>query len=195
MKLRKFFAAFVFLSAFALSVSAQNYAYSNELTGFEFFKSGRLSHLKLLLSTSDDVKDMFGENCRNGCDYDEDWKIGFAYVNSGWYKKFTENGKEVIYKPKAEFVGKLADIDFRPKKPILLPESYSFATEFKCLNGTSSGNGLKYNSRVCIDEQRIIYIISNETTQDGKVIKNQLMSISYLPTKKDDDEIFALVNQ
>ena len=191
MKSAKLFIVFTFLLAFAFCASAQNNQYPNEIEGNEFFKNGKLNDLKLLDSDRDDVKAIFGKNCDNGCDYNEDWKIGFSYVNAGWYKKFAENGDEKLYKPKPEFLGKLAAITFLPKRQILLLGSTVIPKEIKCNNGFTS----RYNCRVCTDDKRVSYIISNETTTDGKVIKGQIISIDYVSSEKDDNEIYALVEK
>ena len=194
MKLAKIFIVFTFLLAFPVFISAQNNPYPNEIEGYEFFKSGRFNDLKLLASDRDDVKAIFGEKCDNGCDYNEDWEIRFSYVNSGWSRKFTGNGKEQIYRPKPEFVGKLAGISFRPKKTILLSESVVIPKKIICNVGTAYG-GYTYKVRSCIDDKRVNYNISDETIENGKIVKGQITAINYIPSKKEDDEIFALVEK
>jgi hypothetical protein len=183
---------FCFLSL-TLNNFAQENQFPNELEGFQFFKNEKIGNLKLLVSTKEDVKAVMGENCANGCDYDGNWKISFAYVGSQWYRKSSQNGIERLYKPKAEFVGKLHDINFYPKRQIILPESIQFPKGFRCNNGTTKREDTKYNERVCIDSSRIIYAISNENTSDGKILKEQIMHIGYLSSQKDNDGIFALV--
>lgn len=194
MKSKFLLLSFCFLSL-ALNGFAQENQFPNEIEGYQFFKDGRLRGLKLLVSTKNDVKAVMGENCENGCDYDQDWEIGFSYVGSNWYRKSTENGVERIYKPKPQLIGTLQSVSFRPKRHILLSESVVFPKEFECLNGVTTSGKIKYNSRTCMDKKRIIYNISNETTTDGKVFKGQLMSIIYISPKKDDDGIFALIEK
>ncbi|HEX8196642.1 MAG TPA: hypothetical protein VF571_10685 [Pyrinomonadaceae bacterium] len=185
---------FCFLSL-TLNNFAQENQFPNEIEGYQFFKDGRLRGLKLLVSTKNDVKAVMGENCQNGCDYDQDWEINFSYVGSNWYKKITENGVERIYKPKPELIGTLQSVSFRPKRQILLSESIVFPKEFECLNGETTSGKIKYNSRICMDKERLIYNISNQSTADGKVFRGQLMSVSYISPKKDDDGIFALIEK
>jgi hypothetical protein len=195
MKSAKIFIVFIFLLLFVVCVSAQSNQYPNEIEGYEFFKDGKLNDLKILASDRETVKAIFGEKCDNGCDYNEDWKISFSYVSSGWCKIFTENGKEQTYKPKPEFVGKLAGISFHPKRQILLSVSTLIPKEIRCRIGTATGNNLRYRSRTCVNDKRIIYAISDETSADAKVFKGQIMSIGYLPSEKKDDEIYALVEK
>ncbi len=194
MKSAKIFIVFTFLLAFAVCVLAQSIQFPNEIEGYEFFKSGRLNGLKLLISDRNGVKAGFGKKCDNGCDYDEDWEISFSYINSGWNKKFTENGKEQIYRPKPELVGKLAGITFRPKKLILLSENAVIPQEIKCSIGTAYGK-YTYKSRSCIDDKRVNYNISDETLENKEIVKGQIISINYIPSKKDDDDIYFLVDK
>jgi len=187
----------LFMIGSVMVANAQDTQFPNELSGFEFFKSGKLNGLRLLTSTKDDVIRVMGKDCEHNCDYDEDWKISFSYVNSGWSK--TSNDQ--VYKPKSEFVGKLAGISFRPKRQILLTETNVFPKEFTCLNGVTTSGNLKYNSRSCINEsmneKRIIYSMSRETMSDGTVLiqNQQRMNIGYLMSEKDDDEFYALVEK
>jgi len=195
MKSAKIFIIFTFLLAFAVCVPAQTNQYPNEIEGYEFFKNGKLNDLKLLVSDRNDVKAVFGEKCEHGCAYDDDWEIRFSYVNSGWSRKLTENGEEQIYKPKSEFVGKLAGITFNPKRQILLPDSVTIPKELNCSIGTSHGNNLVYKIRSCIDGRRVAYTISEETLENKKIIKGQIVTIIYITSEKDFDEIFVLVEK
>lgn len=193
MKSTKFFIAFTFLLAFAVYGSAQTNQYPNEIKGFEFFKDQRLNNLKLLTSDKEAVKAAFGKCGAYICDYDENWTIGFVYVAADSGKKIIEAGSERIYKPKPEFIGKLLIVYFHPKKPILLSESVLIPKELVCRVGTVKNPD--YVVRLCVDDERVIYNISDETTADGKILKGQIMIINYLPSEKDHDDIFALVEQ
>ena len=183
----------IFLLLFASTIFAQENPYPNELKGYEFFQSGRLKDLKPLVSTKADVKRVMGPGCESGCDYDENWTIGFAYVNSDWSK--TDHGQ--LYKPRAEFIGKLHDISFRPKHPIVLAQGDVFPKEFYCATGQAERNNFEYKCRVCIDANRVIYSLSDETKSDGTVLvlDRQLMDIGYMPSEKDDDGIYALAEK
>ncbi len=194
MKSAKLFIVLTFLLAFAVCVSAQISDFPNEIEGYEFFKSARLNGLKLLVSDRNDVKAVFGEKCDNGCDYDEDWEVGFSYVNTIWNKKITENGTEKIYRPKPELIGKLAGITFRPKKLILLSEYAMIPQEIKCSSGIAYGKYI-YKSRSCIDDKRVNYNISDETLENKEIVKGQIISINYISSEKDDDDIYILVDK
>jgi hypothetical protein len=189
----KIVSIYVFLLLFASSTFAQENPYPNELKGYEFFRSGRLKDLKPLVSTRADVKRVMGANCEYGCDYDENWEIGFAYIERDWSK--TDNVG--IYKAKVAFIGKLHDISFRPRHPIVLTQVDVFPQDFYCANGLAESDKFEYKCRVCIDAHRVIYSLSDETKSDGKllVLERQLMNIGYLPSREDDDGIYALVEK
>lgn len=194
MKSAKFFITFTFLLAFTICVSAQSSQYPNEIEGFKFFSDGKLKNLKLLFSEKNDIRAIFGDRCDNGCDYNEDWSIGFFYVNKDWFQKFIEGASERIYKPKPEFVGKLSQINFTPKKTILLSESFVTSKELHC-HARTAFKVSRYQIRVCSDNERVIYKISDETTEDNKILKGQILSITYLSSGKDNDDIYRLVEQ
>jgi len=184
---------FIFLFVLALSAVAQTNPYPNELSGYEFYRSGRLKDLKPLVSTKADVIRVMGSNCENNCDYDDNWTISFAYVGNGW----TRSDGEHRYKARPEFAGKLHDISFQPKHPIVLSSADAFPIGFECANGQAERDHFEYKCRVCIDSSRVIYSLSAETKSDGTILvqDRQLMNIGYLPTKKDEDAIYTLVEK
>ena len=100
----------VCVGLFIVNSAAQEIEFPNEVEGLQFTKQEKFKNLELLVSTRDDVIAAFGEKCVNGCDYDEDWKMDFAYVNEGWSIGPTVNGVKPASKPRPEFVGKLASI-------------------------------------------------------------------------------------
>lgn len=51
----------------------------NELPGYEFFRKGKLKDIRLGISTSDDMKKIFGETCEEICDYDDNWRVWVKY--------------------------------------------------------------------------------------------------------------------
>ncbi len=193
MKSAKIFIAFTFLLAFAVCASAQVNQYPNEIRGFEFFDDGKLNNLKILFSSKDEVKAIFGEKCADSCDYNEDWRINFIYVDRDWSNKRIEGTYERIYKPKTEFVGKLARIYFKPKKTALLSESLLIPKELDCRFRIAFEEP-RYRFRICSDE-RITYNISDETTADKKLLKGQIISIIYAPLEEEMDNIYSLVRQ
>lgn len=185
----------IYLAALVSVTPAQERQFPNELKGYEFFTNPKLKALKFYASTAADVKRLMGDSCENNCAYSEEWKISFSYVSSNWSK--TIDGK--LYRPKPEYVGKLADIGFRPIKPRLLTDGTVFPDGYRCDNGVTTNGSLQYISRSCIIEGAalILYQISNETISDGSslVLNQQIMNISYGPPLKDRDAIFALVDK
>lgn len=143
MKFTKLTIIFIFLLAFAVSVSAQVNPYPNELEGFEFFRNGILKGFTLGVSTKEDVKRIFGEECNNqielnelnsttnGCDYDKNWKIMFTYLDLGM-EFDVDNGS--IGSPKLEFYGRIWDITLIPKKRISVNKN-EFSKVFKPWTG------------------------------------------------------------
>jgi hypothetical protein len=193
MKLANILAFLVFLCFLTLTIPGQEGQFSSELSGYEFFRNPKLSQLTPLASAKADVIKAMGANCEHTCDYNEDWKISFSYVSSNWSIK----SGDLLYKPKPEFVGKLWDISFRPRKQILLSEANKFPKDFRCDHGITTMGKLKYKSSSCMNDQRIVYSISDETVSDATVLvlNRQLMYVSYLPSKKAEDEIYMLVEK
>lgn len=177
---------------FLVNAKAQGSAYPNEIQGFQFSKQDKVKDLKLLVSTGEEVMALFGKDCLNRCQFNEDWDIGFAYVNSGWSRTTTENGLTTVYKPRPEFVGKLADITFRPRRPIVLPESLVFPKGLKCDKGLTTSGNLRFKSIRCADDQILSYLIYDETTDEGKFQKHQLVYISYARAEQAIKDIFVL---
>ncbi|HSK70729.1 MAG TPA: hypothetical protein VK892_03470, partial [Pyrinomonadaceae bacterium] len=109
------FLAFVF----APDAQAQNNLYPNELKGYEFLGKGRLKGLKPGVSTTEDVKRVFGENCESVCDYDADWSVHFRFFENNWIKEETDpKGKKTVYNLDPKYIGILRRIELRPKKTI-----------------------------------------------------------------------------
>ena len=174
------------------NANAQESAYPNEIEGLQFSKQDKVKDLVLLVSSMEDVKKLFGKDCENGCEFNEDWDIGFSYVNAGWSTTTSEKGVNSLLKPLPEFVGKLAGITFYPRRPVLLPESTVFPEGLKCNKGSATRGDLRFRSITCADDRRLFYYIYDETSAEGKFQKNQLSSISYIMTKEKEKSIFAL---
>ena len=180
------------LGLFAANAAAQADVSNNEIEGFRFSTEERVKGLSLLVSRKEDVMAIFGKDCEHGCRFNDDWDISFAYVNYGWSYTKTENGKEVIYKPNPSFLDKLADINFKPRREIVLPESTFFPPRLQCLKGEATRGTLQYRSIVCTDHRTLTYFIYGETDPNGKFQRNQIYQITYLtiPT----DKIYTLVS-
>jgi hypothetical protein len=100
-------------------VSAQTGRYPNELEGYRFFTSGKLKGLQFLVSTKEDVKRILGEDCEKQCDYDADWMINFEYFDEIWTREESNNkGDRRVYKLDPKYLGKIRQIDLKPKKPV-----------------------------------------------------------------------------
>ena len=184
----------VCLGLFLVNANAQQGAYPNEIEGFQFFKLDKVKDLSLLVSSREDVMALFGQDCLNDCEFNEDWKIEFAYVNSGWSTSSKENGVTTLYKPRLEFVGKLASIVFRPRRPVVLRESLVFPKGLRCNKASSTSGDLHYRSIICADDRVLLYVIHDETDGEGKFQKNQLVSISYALSQERNRSIFALAS-
>lgn len=66
--------------------------------------------------------------------------------------------------------------------------------EIKCSIGTAYGKYI-YKSRICNDDKRVIYHISDETLENKEIVKGQIISINYISSDEDDDDkIYALVD-
>lgn len=184
----------VCLGLFLVNANAQESAYPNEIQGFQFSKQDKFKDLTLLVSTGEEVMALFGKDCINGCEFNEDWDIGFAYVNSGWSRSTTENGLTTVYKPRLQFVGRLADITFRPRRPIVLPESLVFPKGLKCDKGLTTSGDLRFRSIRCADDRILSYLMHDETNDEGKFQKHQLVYISYTRAQQATKDIFALAS-
>lgn len=180
----------VCVGLFGISAAAQEIAFPNEVDGLQFTKQEKLKNLELLVSTRDNVIAAFGEKCVNGCDYDDDWKIGFAYVNEGWSIGPTVDGVKPVSKPRPEFVGKLASITFRPKRAVMMPGP-SGPSELKCSPAAASQGTLSFKSVVCMDNRVLAYIIYDEDNEPANFRKNQIHVITYGLSEAAHRSIFA----
>jgi hypothetical protein len=180
----------VCLGLFCVAAGAQETAFPNEVEGLQFTKQEKFKNLELLVSTRDNVIAAFGEKCVNGCDYDDDWKIDFAYVNEGWSITDMVNGSKTVFKPRPEFVGKLASITFRPKRAVMMPRA-SGPSELRCSPAATSQGSLAFKSILCMDNRVLSYIIYDEDNEAAKFQKNQIHVITYSPSQAADQSIFA----
>jgi hypothetical protein len=184
--------AVALVGLFLIAAQAQETAFPNELEGFQFMKMDKMRDLTLLVSTKGDVAARFGADCVNGCDFDENWRIEFAYINSGWSKSDTDKGLTTVYRPKVDLVDRLVNINFRPRKPVILPESVVFPATFKCSTGLTTQGELKFKTMDCMDDRRVWYMYAIEANETAKLQKNQFIGIHYLPTEAQEKAIYAL---
>jgi hypothetical protein len=105
--------------------------FPNELNDLKFYGKGKLSGVKLGVSTIDDVRSIFGTPLERNFyteiyDYDSDWLILFEYIWQGraFQKESFENGVAVkkwfITNP--DYVGKISGIRLQAKKNIQFDE-------------------------------------------------------------------------
>jgi hypothetical protein len=182
----------VCLGLFVVNSPAQETAFPNEIDGLQFTKQEKFKDLKLLVSTRDNVIAAFGEKCVNGCDYDNDWKIDFAYVDEGWSITDTIDGVNAVFKPRPEFVGKLASFTFRPRRTVVMPRSTK-PSGLMCSPAASSQGSLAFKSVVCMDKRSLSYVIYDEDNEAAKFHKNEIAVISYSTSEEANLALYARV--
>jgi hypothetical protein len=207
MKVTRNFAGFIFLLAIVFvqnNFPAQNYPYSNELKGYEFFGKGKLAALKIGVSTKDDVKKIFGKNCEEVCDYDADWTINFIFYGNDWTRDETnEKGERLIYHLEPKYIGKLRKIEITPKKQQSFA-NISFPNTFQRLlrsqiTKNRSGKSKMTTYEVFQDVNGLSYELYDATDHDDIKTKNErsynkkdLFSIQYNISKEQEKTMFTL---
>lgn len=156
-----------------LFVSAQEYTYPNELKGFELFKKGDWKSLKPLISTKEDVIKIFGQDCSESCDYDENWQFQVIYIEQ--CSSYSESKKKWIPRVAEEMLGKYEEIRFSPKKRIK-KSNLKFGKKFRGSQVKTSSSILMINYT---DAYGLVYTFSRENTFDRQYRKGDLLSISY----------------
>ncbi len=192
------------LGIFSICISAQSSEYPNELAGYQFFGSGKLKDLQLLVSSKDDVKRIFGEKCEKQCDYETDWSISFEYFEDIWIKESRNaKGDKLTSSLDLKYLGKLRVIGIRPKKQISFL-SISFPDVFKKLIITSTTDGRSGNSRMSVndafqDSSGLTYEIYSRTNYDDIRTKNarvyhkgELVLIRYNIREDTEKALFVL---
>lgn len=192
----KIFIAFTFLFAFAVCVSAQRNPYPNELKGYEFFGKGKLKALKLGVSTKEDTKKIFGQECEYVCKYDENWFVNFDFIDENTTK---EIGKKKFI-PRQEFFGKLYSITLQSKEDvsflkIKFPRVFAFsysggATVSENETGLNSSHTW-YKGKIYEDSNGLSYDICLQSFPD-KCEKGELLAIEYTIPKKSETKLFIL---
>lgn len=191
MKLAKIFVFFTFLFAFAVCVSAQNAQFPNELKGYHFFNKAKLKELKLGVSTKQDVIEIFGENCQDVCDYNQNWVVNFTYFDNvtkgGWRKEKT-------YISISKYLGKLYSIRLQPKLNISFKKTV-FPLRFKYSTGGWRDNGVTIYYLAYSDKYGLEYRIFDETAftkykSRSKWKRGDLLSIEYQIPEKLEKTMF-----
>ncbi len=100
-----------------VSTHAQLGQFPNELTGYEFFQKGKLNSVKFGVSRSQDIEQLFGDTCENGCDLDERFTIKFDYLSCDDCMT-TEHIRDRAMCPLNEYMGTIEKITISPRVPV-----------------------------------------------------------------------------
>lgn len=188
----------VLVSAFTFNISAQDKTNINKFDEALLALKEKLTKLKLLVSTEKDVKKVFGKkNCRqfHYCYFDKDWAVHIQYISS---REAAEppTKKTIYYRPRSkELVGKVLGISVVGYNKTL-PDSFVSSENLKCVRTiTYFGNDNKSNSRLCSDNQGLVYRIYDEIMWYDKLQKNALEAIQYFLSAEEYNKIFVLDKQ
>jgi hypothetical protein len=204
MQLIKPFFAGTLVFVFSIYVFAQNTEYPNELEGYQFFGSGKLKSLQLLVSSKEDAKRSFGGTCEKQCDYDTDWSIRFEYFDDIWIKESSnDKGDKLRYLLDSKYLGKLRTIEIKPKNRVSFL-NISFPDSFKRVIVTSTTDARGGRSRMTVndafqDANGLTYEIYSRTNYDDikqtrYTIKGDLFLIRYNITMEMEKGLFVLQN-
>ncbi len=203
MKHTPILAALTIAFSLALGISAQTNQSSNELEGYRFVGSGKLKSLQLLVSTRDDVKRVFGNQCEKQCDYDADWTVNFEYYDDIWTKESSNNrGEKWTYFLDSKYLGKLRTIDLKPKNPVSFAK-VTFPDTFKRVIVTATSDkrsgSIKTVNNAYQDANGLIYELFGQTSQseapgtNARPLKpGDLVLIRYTISKEREKSLFVL---
>ena len=171
------------------AASAQQRSLLEELKGLETFRSERLRDLKFFVSTEDDIVRLMGKRCLSICDYDASWNVYFSRVGNWGMGK---DGRH--YRPKAQFMRKLAGIKFFAKRPFMITSPDDLPAGVECRSSSGLHEAPAIKNRVCTDAgKRISFYIPSETTADGRYVEGQLLWINFGSDPADYDNIWELI--
>lgn len=171
--------------------------YPNELEGYQFFGKGRLEALSLTVSTKEDVKQAFGEQCETSCDYDPNWRIHFNYFGN-LTKEITVINVSKKYVSDAQYKGKLYSIRLTPKRKVLF-DKIIFPSQFKKAGSYSAGHdgmggGTNSSHEIYTDSYGLEYTILDQidltTKKNLSWRKGELTSIGYTIPDKLEEKMF-----
>ena len=185
----KIFIAFTFLLTFAVCVSAQDIQFSNELSGFEFYRHLQSKGFDLSKSRSADLKRIFSEDCLSICDYNSDWKISFTYRES---QTITKDGIEKKFILSPDYANTVWTIEFYPKNNISFL-NVKFPDEFKSSIWSSSSIDTAITQYT--DYKGLTYAICNNATKDKKYKKGDLFYIEYTVPKEIEKKALILIQE
>jgi hypothetical protein len=194
MKLKRY--VFLFLlsgAAFFVQVQAQDVKFPNEIKGFELYGRGKLSDIQIGISSSEDVKRIWGKECEGGgCDYDENWKIEFYYFYENWplYKITGDIQQKFI--PSLELVDKVMAITLRPRteisfKNVVFPSKFEMSSEVAIHSG--------FDILIYSDPYGLYYTMANDDADSG-IHRGNLFYITYrIPTNQIGDNRIILIGE
>jgi hypothetical protein len=189
---------FVLISAFSFNISAQEKTNINNSDEILLSLKEKLTKLKLLVSTEKDVRKVFGKKyCPMSfyCNFDKDWSIHIQYA-------YTQVGTEpstkktIYYQPRSkEITGKVIGISVTSSSAIL-SDSIISSENLKCVRTVTYSTMVgKPNTRICSDNQGLVYFVFDEITRRGKLQKNALVAIQYFLPAEEYNKIFVLDKQ
>jgi hypothetical protein len=177
----------VLLFSFVAGISAQVKTAQNEVNIDRLLRKENFTTLQFLVSTKEDVKFSFGEQCASGgqCVYDEDWFIRFKYVGEvlsfSWAQPNQPQNRYFITYSKPEFRGKLLGIEFTPRKLNVLSGNYIFPSGFDCAENI----GIEFN---CISDVAFVKYFYKKS-EDGTIHQKKISFILHRPTKQQYETI------
>ncbi len=198
MKFAQLTIIFIFLTGFVPTELTQEDIYPNELKGFEFFGKGKLKDLKLGASKKEDVEIIFGESCKDSCDYDNNFRIKFEYLKPLDDCMTTEEIRDRLMCPQNDFVGTVSSITLEPKQRFVVMNLLS--PEFNNITEGSTvekGSGYSINYKNFTDKYGLGYSIYQEVsgeseTQKPAFVGGDLHSIKYGFTENFIRKVFTV---
>lgn len=182
--------------------------YPNELRGYEFYQNEKVKQLIPAVSTSEDIRRIFGETCCGLYDYDENWKIAFSYFGSDWEEINNFKGYAstwIKYEYPSEIVGRLSTITFIPKKNFdfnrisekcsfidiedkLAANLSKFQKEFRCALGLQSHPNVSLIN--FSDKYGLTYrICDSDKKPEANCRKGDLWNIEYSISNEENERI------
>lgn len=183
----------------------------NEISGYEFFGKGKLRDISIGISTRDDMTKMFGGDCQNTCQYDENWSLQAEYISKGLAWTTISGEDKTEYFAKDEFVGKLGSLSLRPTgivsfNSMAFPDRV-FARGISMSIGDAWGaDGFEgavhtsyyiyndgYGLRYVIYGEETFNNLKNKPDKENKFSKGELVEIKYaIPASLKNDIYYGL---
>jgi hypothetical protein len=164
--------------------------FPNEVEGFKFFSEGKLSPLRLGVSTREDVEKIFGkpikiENNEETYDFDADWSLIISYFDQKYSTKyisslsFRDNKSiEETWVPVPEYIGKMLQVVLFYKKKI----PFNQVPNPDIFRKYSYGD--RFYSTAYMDNYGLMYTVSDwvndkKDESQNRPSKGDLISIKY----------------